>query len=168
LNDAGIGSPIPSSPAVSARMSRLPNKDTALELAVRRRLHRMGLRYRVHVPVPGYKRRTIDIVFGPAKVAVFLDSCFWHGCDLHGTTPRSNTEWWRHKISGNKARDAQTDSILSQLGWLVMRFWAHEPTEAITEAIAVEVRSRRLSRTETGGSSRFAQASPCQPGGSGG
>ncbi len=83
-------------------MSRQGSRDTSQELAVRRLLHASGLRYRVNVPVPGMPRRTIDIVFGPARVAVFLDGCFWHGCPgtRHSRSPtpsggaRSSTRTW--------------------------------------------------------------------------
>src|SRR5579875_2994608 len=69
-----------SSPAVRGRMQLQRTRDTAPELAIRRLLHARGLRYRVDVsPLPGLRRRA-DIVFGPAKVAVFVDGCFWHGC----------------------------------------------------------------------------------------
>lgn len=86
---------VPSSLSVSARMSRQGSRDTKPELEVRKLLHAAGLRYRVNVPVPGMRRRTIDIAFGPARVAVFMDGCFWHGCPLHATHPRANAEWWR-------------------------------------------------------------------------
>lgn len=60
-------------------MSKQGSRDTAPELAVRRLLHAAGLRYRVNVPIPDMPRRTIDIVFGKAKIAIFMDGCFWHG-----------------------------------------------------------------------------------------
>ena len=61
-------------------------------MQVRRLLHGRGLRYRVCLPVPGMRRRSIDAAFIRTKIAVFLDGCFWHGCPEHGTAPRSNTE----------------------------------------------------------------------------
>src|SRR3954469_24349398 len=69
-----------SSPEVRARMQRQPSRDTQPELALRRLLHASGLRYRIHVrPLPSL-RRTADVVFRSARVAVFVDGCFWHGC----------------------------------------------------------------------------------------
>ncbi|GEL47512.1 hypothetical protein CHO01_26280 [Cellulomonas hominis] len=111
---------------VSRRMSRLRRRDNERELSLRRALHAEGLRYRVTYPVPGLRRRTIDIAFTRRRVAVFLDGCFWHGCPLHGTDPRSNSAWWAQKIAANRARDADTDRHLGALGWRVVRVWEHE------------------------------------------
>ncbi|MGW8666815.1 very short patch repair endonuclease [Streptomyces niveus] len=127
---------VPSSAAVSARMSRQASRDTAPEVAVRKILHAAGLRYRVNVPVPGMSRRTIDIVFGPAKIAVFLDGCFWHGCPEHATRPKSNAEWWRAKLDKNIARDRETTEHLEAEGWTVLRFWEHENPADISRTVA--------------------------------
>jgi len=121
-------------------------RDTAPELAVRRLLHAMGLRYRVdRQPLPGLRRRA-DLVFGPARVAVYIDGCFWHGCPLHGNSPRTNTEYWRTKLDGNRARDADTDRRLADAGWRVVRAWEHESPAAVAEKVAATVLNRR--RTE--------------------
>ncbi|GAA3835220.1 very short patch repair endonuclease [Streptomyces chiangmaiensis] len=135
--------PIASSASVAARMSRQASRDTAQELAVRRLLHGSGLRYRVHVPVPGMPRRTVDILFGRVRIAVFLDGCFWHGCPDHATSPRANAEWWRTKLDRNIARDRETTEHLTSAGWTVLRFWEHEAPEGIAQRIAAEVRARR-------------------------
>ncbi|WP_432120652.1 very short patch repair endonuclease [Streptomyces sp. S1] len=127
-------------------MSRQGSRDTAQELAVRRLLHASGLRYRVNVPVPGMTRRTIDIAFGPAKVAVFLDGCFWHGCPQHATQPKSNAEWWRTKLDKNMARDRETTEHLEALGWTVLRFWEHAPTGEISATVRAAVDRRRSDR----------------------
>jgi DNA mismatch endonuclease (patch repair protein) len=132
---------VPSSPEVSAQMSRFPRRDTVPEVAVRRLLHARGLRYRVNVPVPGLPRRTIDVAFTRLKIAVFIDGCYWHGCPDHGRMPRSNREWWTEKLRRNKARDIQTASHLEGLGWAVLRFWAHE--DPLDVARDVEARARR-------------------------
>ncbi|MFI0571292.1 very short patch repair endonuclease [Streptomyces tendae] len=128
--------PVPSSASVSARMSRQGSRDTAPEIAVRRLLHASGLRYRVNVPVPGMPRRTIDIVFPRAKVAIFLDGCFWHGCPLHATQPKSNAEWWRTKLDKNMARDVETTGHLRDQGWTVLRFWEHEAPEDVANQVS--------------------------------
>src|SRR3954467_12734074 len=92
----------PSPPEVSKRMARTGRRDTRPEIALRRLLHGRGLRFRVDRAVlPGVRRRA-DIVFGPARVAVFVDGCFWHGCPTHGTWPRHNAEFWREKIETNQ------------------------------------------------------------------
>lgn len=130
-------SAIPSSAAVSSRMSRHPRRDTGPELAVRRILHRAGMRYRVQVPVPGMSRRTIDLVFPRWKVAVFVDGCFWHGCATHRSVPAANGTFWQQKIEGNMARDIQTSDHLRSLGWRVVRIWEHEaPGDAADQVIA--------------------------------
>ncbi|MEL5958747.1 very short patch repair endonuclease [Streptomyces sp. CLV115] len=117
-------------------MSRQGSRDTAPEVAVRKLLHAAGLRYRVNTPVPGMPRRTIDITFGTAKIAVFMDGCFWHGCPQHATQPKSNAEWWRVKLAKNMARDRQTTEHLEAAGWTVLRFWEHEDPKAVARTVA--------------------------------
>jgi len=124
-----------SSPTVSQRMSLARRRDTKPEMDVRRVLHARGLRYRVVYPVPGMARRSIDIAFPKAKVAVFLDGCFWHGCPEHGTQPRANADWWNVKLERNKARDVETDNELEAAGWRVLRFWEHEPPASVADYI---------------------------------
>lgn len=129
-------------------MSRQRSRNTAVEVDLRRALHRMGLRYRIHRrPLPGV-RREADIVFGPTKVAVFVDGCFWHGCPQHATWPKSNDQFWREKIEGNQRRDRDTDRRLRQAGWTPVRIWEHEdPTEA-AEHIQGTVMARRTTNSE--------------------
>jgi DNA mismatch endonuclease (patch repair protein) len=112
-------------------MSRQRSRDTDVEMALRRALHAAGMRYRVHrKPLKGV-RREADILFGPSKVAVFVDGCFWHGCPEHATWPKRNSEFWRTKIEGNQRRDQDTDERLAAAGWLALRVWEHEdPIEA--------------------------------------
>lgn len=124
-------------------MSRQKSKDTGIEMALRRTLHAAGLRYRVHRrPVKGV-RREADIVFGPTRVAVFVDGCFWHGCPEHVTWPRRNAEFWRAKIEGNRARDRDTDARLAELGWLSLRVWEHESPDEAALRVAEAVAERR-------------------------
>ncbi|GAA3670117.1 very short patch repair endonuclease [Nocardioides ginsengisoli] len=115
-------------------------RDTRPEMAVRRLLHAMGLRYRVDArPLPDLNRRA-DIVFSKAKVAVFIDGCYWHGCPEHGTTARTNADYWGPKIQRNRDRDADTSQRLSEAGWTVARFWEHEPPGAVADAVSALVR----------------------------
>ncbi|MEX1656728.1 very short patch repair endonuclease [Streptomyces pseudovenezuelae] len=134
---------IASSPAVSARMSRQASRNTQPELTVRRLLHAEGLRYRVHYPVPGMPRRSMDIAFSRLRIAVFLDGCYWHGCPQHATRPRANAEWWRSKLERNIARDLETTDHLTAAGWTVLRFWEHEPAADVAHRIEATVQSRR-------------------------
>lgn len=129
----------PSSPSVSARMSRQASRDTAPEVAVRKLLHASGYRYRVNERVPGMSRRTIDIAFTRAKVAVLIDGCFWHGCPTHATQPKANAEWWREKLERNMARDRETTAHLESEGWKVLRFWEHESAEEVAGRIVATV-----------------------------
>jgi DNA mismatch endonuclease (patch repair protein) len=119
------------------------NRDTSPELALRSLVHASGLRYRVAAkPLPGM-RRTADLVFRPVKVAVFVDGCFWHGCPDHYVLPKTNQDYWREKIGRNVQRDRDTDARLREAGWLVLRFWEHEPPEVCAETICTTVRARR-------------------------
>ncbi|CRK61391.1 Very-short-patch mismatch repair endonuclease (G-T specific) [Alloactinosynnema sp. L-07] len=129
----GVAGPMDTTPATSARMSRQRSRDTDTELALRRALHALGLRYRVHRrPLPGV-RREVDVVFVRARVAVFIDGCFWHGCPDHATWPARNAEFWRTKIENNRSRDRDTDFVFAAAGWAVVRVWEHEdPTTAAT------------------------------------
>ncbi|MFF8228728.1 very short patch repair endonuclease [Streptomyces caelestis] len=104
-------------------------RDTKPERRLRSALHRQGLRYRVSArPVPTL-RRTADVLFIKDKVAVFVDGCYWHGCPSHGSMPSSNRDFWIAKIEGNKRRDAETDRLLVENGWFVVRVWEHTPIE---------------------------------------
>lgn len=124
-------------------MSVARRRDTAPEVALRRALHARGLRFRVHFPVPGQRRRTIDVAFTRARVAVFVDGCFWHGCPEHGTQPSQNSAWWQAKFAANRARDADTDMMLTEAGWLVVRVWEHEAPGSAALRVAQAVRSLR-------------------------
>jgi DNA mismatch endonuclease (patch repair protein) len=101
------------------------------------------MRYRVAYPIPGLARRSIDIAFTRAKVAVFLDGCFWHGCPEHGTKPKANAGWWAVKLRANADRDIQTTAVLGDLGWTVLRFWEHEDPVAVADRIQVVVSQKR-------------------------
>ncbi|MEP1123393.1 MAG: very short patch repair endonuclease [Ilumatobacter sp.] len=128
------------------RFRKQRRRDTKPEVALRSALHRQGLRFRVDRKVlPGMRSRP-DIVFGPAKVAVFVDGCFWHRCPEHGTRPKNNQEWWDQKLDANVARDRRVDAELREAGWEVIRFWEHEdPLEAAERtASVVDERRRRL------------------------
>lgn len=132
------------SEAVRASMRSNRSRDTKPELALRKAVHSLGLRYRVSArPLPEV-RRTADLVFTKAKVAVFLDGCFWHGCPLHHRSPGANFDYWSQKIERNKARDADTDKKLLDAGWLPLRIWEHEDPSDAARRIADIVKQRRM------------------------
>lgn len=112
------------------------SRDTSPELAVRRRLHAAGLRYRVAYRPDPAMRRTADIVFTRQRVAVFVDGCYWHACPEHGTAARSNADYWSAKLPRHVTRDADTTARLENAGWVVMRFWEHEDPGEVAAKIA--------------------------------
>lgn len=137
----------PSSPEASRRLSRVRQKGTLAELDLRRALHAKGLRYRLHQPLLTKPRRVADIVFPRARVAIFVDGCFWHGCPKHASWPKSNADFWREKIEANRSRDADTDQRLKALGWQVVRIWEHEDAGDAAKRIAELVQARRKNGT---------------------
>lgn len=133
-----------SSEGVRRSMQSNKGRDTKPELAVRRILHAAGCRYRVNYrPIPEL-RRTADIVFTRAKVAVFIDGCFWHGCPEHYQRPSSNTTYWDPKVARNRERDSDTDRRLREAGWVVLRRWEHESPEAVAQAIEAVVKRTEI------------------------
>nr|WP_285731712.1 very short patch repair endonuclease [Nocardiopsis sp. ATB16-24] len=117
--------------------------DTAPEKRLRSILHKAGLRYRVSARPISELRRTADLVFVKAKVAVFVDGCYWHGCPEHYRPSTRNMDFWSQKIAGNRDRDAETDRILTGEGWTVIRVWEHEPPETAATRVLETVRPSR-------------------------
>jgi DNA mismatch endonuclease (patch repair protein) len=116
------------------------SRDTSIELAVRRIAHARGMRYRVNMRPERDIRRTADMVFSGPRVAVFIDGCFWHGCKAHYTRPTSNAAYWSQKVERNRQRDFETNILLRQHGWTILRFWEHEDPVAVADAIEAIVR----------------------------
>lgn len=134
--------PPASSEGARLRMQRTRRRDTPRELALRRILHRWGLRFRVDAQPLANVRRRADLVFSRAKLAVYVDGCFWHSCPIHGTQPKANKEWWAEKLAQNVRRDRETDASLRSSGWEVVRVWEHEPSETAAARVASAYRSR--------------------------
>lgn len=137
---AGRLPPTPASPAVRRRMQATPQRNTRPELALRRELHHLGLRYRIHRRPVAHLRREADVVFVRARVAVFIDSCFWHGCPEHASWPAENAAWWRAKIAATRERDRDTNVRLRKEGWTVVRVWEHDDPRHAAREISVLVR----------------------------
>ncbi len=124
-------------------MRAVPGKNTSAEQALRVALSAAGLRgYRLHNhAVPG----TPDVVFGPERVAVFVDGCFWHGCPECYREPKSRKEYWTMKVQRNRDRDAAVNAACKAKGWRVLRVWEHE---VLRKPTRVAARVRRYLRRD--------------------
>lgn len=131
----------------SERMSRIRGKDSQPELSLRRVLHRIGLRYRLHVSgLPGKP----DLVFPRHKAVVFVHGCFWHrhsGCKI-ATTPKSNTSFWLEKFEKNMSRDTRVAATLRELGWRVFVIWECELGSAAKAKVTGERLASLILRTD--------------------
>lgn len=87
------------------------------------------------------KRRHVrpDFVFREARLAVFVDGCFWHSCPIHGMQPQSNADFWKAKFAGNRARDRAVTRELRRRGWQVLRVWEHELSGACRRRLLTRV-----------------------------
>ena len=142
--------PVPSSPSASVRMRSNPPSDTKPEVRLRSTLHRAGLRFRKnHQLIVQGRRSRPDIVFPGARVAVFLDGCFWHHCPLHGSLPRANGSYWAAKFARNADRDEALDQALGEAGWTVVRLWEHEPLETAARHVLDVVRTSKVSEGQS-------------------
>jgi DNA mismatch endonuclease (patch repair protein) len=107
--------------ARSEQMSRIRSKDTKPEMAVRRALHRLGFRFRLHVrKLPGCP----DIVMTKHRTIIQVKGCFWHGHTCRGgRLPKSNRAYWIPKLLQNRKRDGSNERKLRRLGWSVHSVW---------------------------------------------
>ena len=130
-------------------MQRMPRSSSGPEMLIRRELHRRGLRFRVNHPrLPGRP----DIAFTGARIAVFVDGCFWHACPEHGVLPKNNRDWWRSKLDRNVARDGEKDAQLAKMDWITLHVWEHESPVDAADTIERLWRSRRRSAARRAGS----------------
>lgn len=111
-------------------------RDTGPELALRRALYALGYRYRVDYRASPQLRRRVDIAFTKQKLAVFMDGCFWHSCPQHGSVPKTNMDYWIPKLARNVDLDQETDKVLRNEGWIVVRVWEHENPSIAASRIA--------------------------------
>lgn len=89
--------------------------------------------------ITGWRRSSMmdgkpDFVFRDARVVIFVDGCYWHGCRKHGRIPKSNKRYWLSKIAGNRARDKKVGRMLRRKGWFVLRIWEHDLRNSRTAA----------------------------------
>jgi DNA mismatch endonuclease (patch repair protein) len=131
--------PEPLNEVVRRNMKAMPTRHSRPEVLLRRLLHRLGLRYSLHGQgLPGRP----DVVFRQAKVAVFIDGCFWHYCARHCVLPKNNRLWWEAKLLANRIRDRRNDRALSADGWLALHVWEHEDMDAAASRVHKHVRRR--------------------------
>lgn len=149
VSGAATTAPSASSATVSQRMSKVRTIGTLPELQLRSTLHRRGLRYRLNRSLGDGVRCRPDLIFPGARVAVFVDGCFWHGCPQHASWPKANAAWWRCKLERNRERDQAVTATLVAAGWHVIRTWEHEPAADAAERIEAAVRARVV-KTATG------------------
>lgn len=132
----------PSTDAVRRQMQRQVTSGTRPELRLRSELHKRGLRFRLNVCVGATGPGKIDIAFVSAKVAVFVDGCFWHGCTIHKSVPVANQDFWQRKIQATRERDERMTRRLQEEGWVVVRVWEHDnPVDAASRIVPL-VRAR--------------------------
>jgi DNA mismatch endonuclease (patch repair protein) len=125
-------------------MAAIRRRDTRPERLLRSLLHRRGLRFRIDFPIRVAGARPIrpDVVFPRARLAVFVDGCWWHGCPEHGhRRSLHNSHYWGPKIAGNAARDRQHTKVLESAGWRVLRFWEHETPEDVAQFVVAALRA---------------------------
>jgi DNA mismatch endonuclease, patch repair protein len=113
-------------------MQAVRSKNTKLELAVTKELWKRGIRFRKNVSGLFGKP---DIAIKKHKIVIFIDSCFWHGCELHCRLPKKNEEFWINKIERNKQRDKEVTNYYVNNGWNILRIWEHELNENFNEVI---------------------------------
>lgn len=117
-------------------------RDTTPERALRSLLFAEGFRYRCdfRVDLEGVRARP-DIAFPRARVAIFVDGCFWHGCPEHFSEPRRNADYWGPKLARNRSRDRAQTVALEAAGWRVIRVWEHVPPRTalsiVSDALAL-------------------------------
>lgn len=114
-------------------MSKNRGTDTGPELILRKALWAADLRYRLKTKLLGKP----DIVYPGARVAVFVDGCFWHGCPIHYRAPADNSDQWRNKIIATKKRDEEVSKKLQVDGWGVLRFWEHSVKKNTDECVEI-------------------------------
>jgi DNA mismatch endonuclease (patch repair protein) len=135
--------PPASSAAVRRVMQGNRRRDTRPELALRRELHRRGLRYRVHQPATVGVRFRPDIAFVRARVAVEVMGCLWHRCPVCQIgAPRTNAEYWRAKLERNVERDRRNADALAHAGWALIVVWEHEDPVGAADRVEALVRER--------------------------
>ena len=147
---SGVPARVPPAPAstnagVSRSMRGNRRRNTSPELRLRSALHRRGWRFRVDLPVElgAGRRPRPDLLFTRARVAVFVDGCFWHCCPVHGRPPMSNKSYWEPKLIRNAQRDREDTFRLERAGWVVVRLWEHVNVEDAVASVEMALGAKR-------------------------
>lgn len=127
-------------------MGRIRGKDTKIEIVTRKALWRKGFRYRKNSTQFFGKP---DIVFKKYKTVIFLDSCFWHGCKIHGTWPKTRKLFWQNKLGKNKQRDQEVNRYYKKINWNVLRVWEHSIEKNFDKTLNKMVDFLHHKKTET-------------------
>jgi DNA mismatch endonuclease (patch repair protein) len=156
--------PAASSEAVRRVLQRNGRRDTAPEVALRRALHALGLRFLVDAtPAGTSRRRRADVVLRGSRIAIHVHGCFWHRCPDHFHAPKANAAWWEAKFDSIAERDADTDRRLRAAGWLPVVVWEHEDMAAAALRIRELHASRRRARWPRAGPGRAPPRQRCTP-----
>lgn len=150
----------------SRNMAAVKSRNTTPELLLRKAVWRRGMRF---FTPSGWKRLTgtrppgsPDLIFPRARLAVFVDGCFWHGCPEHYTAPDDNRDFWHGKLEKNMRRDQIVNAALAAAGWRVLRFWEHELKRGGIDLVADTI-AAALAET-VGTAHSFSPAPPPIPG----
>jgi len=109
-------------------MQQIHGKDTGLEEEFRKKLWKLGIRYRKN---PSGFKGNPDLVIRKWKTVIFIDSCFWHGCPEHLRMPKSNRDYWVPKIEKNRRRDLEINKYYEKMGWRIIRIWEHQKDDLV-------------------------------------
>lgn len=123
-------------------MSQVRRRDTGPERDLRRELYRRGRRFRVDTAPLAEMHGRADVLFTRARLAVYVDGCFWHACPEHATWPRANGQFWDAKLNRNRERDRETNRRLREAGWEVVRVWEHEDASSAADRIEMVLNAR--------------------------
>lgn len=113
-------------------MRAIKSKNTEIERVLRKELSKKGYRFGINVSKLAGKP---DIVFKKKRLAIFLDSCFWHGCKKHCRMPETRRAYWKAKIENNRKQDKKVKKIYKKMGWTVLRFWEHQINNDLSKVI---------------------------------
>lgn len=125
-------------------MRLVKSKDTKLEIKFRNALRKLGYKFKRNV---GNYFGKPDFVLSESKTAIFVDSCFWHGCAKHCRLPSSRKKYWFKKIERNKKRDTEVSAHYKRNGWKIVRIWEH----SLKDISAVAIRIKNILKKRSAG-----------------